>query len=376
MGQSWDILLGLLRLALWGDERVRALLPVDEAVWADVREQGREQVVHGVLFDALSVLPREECPSMDMWLRWLGDTRETEGRSRKTHKALKALREQLLPLLPAEPVLLKGQGVARHYPSPLRRMPGDIDFLVGEEGWDSLLAQESDGALQFAAEREKHLEFEFNSIPVECHRTAVLFYDRARRRAWQRIEAAWMAEGTVDVRLEGDVQVRLPLPGFDALYLFVHAFMHLIPEGVGLRQMLDWTLLLNACAADIDGERLRREAGELGLTRALGAFGYVAVRTLGLPAECFPLPVDDYREAGEWLLRDICEGGNFGRHRKGGNNGRKDAWLGKWNLFSDMLRRSRQMGRYFGPVVSLYPYRRVVNYLRKKCSEYLAVFAR
>lgn len=375
MGRSWDILLGLLRLALWGDERVRACLPAQGAVWADVRRLGREQALSGLLFDGLNTLPREERPPLELWLRWLGDTRRIETRNRQLNTTLKALQEQLVPLLPSEPLLLKGQGAARHYPNPLHRVAGDIDWLVGTEGWNALLAHEAACGLHFAAEREKHLEFDYAGVPVECHHTAALFYDRSRRRAWQRIESAWMGEKPSVVRLENGLEVQVPPPGFDALFLFVHAFMHLVPEGVGLRQLVDWVLLLNACAADIDGERLRREAGELGLTRALGAFGYVAVCALGLPRERFPMPVDDYREAGEWLLRDIGEGGNFGQNREQIGEDLRDTWRGEWRLFMAMLRRSRTLGRYFGPVAFVYPFRRAVNYLQKKCSKCLAVFA-
>lgn len=370
--RPWEVLLGLLRLALWGDDGVRSLLPLTVAEWEQVRRLAREQSLTAVVCDGVAALPREERPPVEMWLRWLGAVHRVEERNRQVNTALERLHDEVVPLLPYEPVLLKGQGVALNWPEPLHRTAGDIDWLVGTEGWERLLACERAGRLTFDAEREKHLEFMYNAVPVECHRTALLFYDRHRRRVWRRIEADWLAEGTRTVALTGGGRVKLPLPGFDALYLFVHAFLHFVPEGVGLRQLTDWALLLARQADRIDGARLLREADALGLTSALGAFGYAAVYGVGMPRACFPLPVDKWREGGEWLLADIREGGNFGRNRDVRDWSRKDTWREELRILLTMERRCRRMGGRFGSLPRTYPWLRSLNYLRKFVAKCLA----
>lgn len=228
----WSIVLGLLRLALWDDESVRTVLPVEGTVWHEVRRIAREQTMDGILFDALNKLPKEERPPIELWLRWLGGTQRVAERNRRINAALKKWQAEMVPLFPHEPMLLKGQGAAMNWPEPAHRVAGDIDWLVGAGGWDCMLAFEKKLGLTYAPEREKHLEFDYEGVPVECHRAATFFYGRKRNRAWKRIEAAWMAEGGRRLALSDGTEVTVPQPGFDALFLFVHAFMHLIPEGV------------------------------------------------------------------------------------------------------------------------------------------------
>lgn len=362
---AYDVLLGLLRLALWGDDSVRRRLPLTPDEWKAVQACAGEQSLVGVAFDGLNRLPREERPPQEQWLRWWGTVQRIERRSSEMNRLAADLTTRLSARLPHAPVLLKGQGAARHWPEPMHRLSGDIDLLVGEEGWNYLLAGERAGKITLDAERGHHLSMKCGNICVEFHRHTTHSYSARQQRHWERLERERLGGETPVVVLPEGGAVHVPPPDFDALFLFYHAYFHLLHHGVGLRPLLDWALLFDKESARIDGARLLRETDALGLTPALGAFGYVAVHGLGLPADRLPFDTSPYRAGGEWLLDDIRCGGSFGKKRLAALSGRRGTWSGEWAVLTAALRRSRSMGNLLGAEARWFPWLRSLHHARK-----------
>ena len=64
---------------------------------------------------------------------------QTVVRIEQSHAVLNDRLTRLVPMFQAEginAILLKGQGMARYYPNPLRRQCGDIDLYIGMEDYD------------------------------------------------------------------------------------------------------------------------------------------------------------------------------------------------------------------------------------------------
>ncbi len=360
---TWHQLLALLRWELWGAEPASAQLPQTDAEWQAVRSMAQGQTVDGVVFDALCRLPRERRPGLELWLHWLGSAQRLERRNAAMNTALGHLLPLLTPRLPHRPILLKGQGVARRYPHPEHRRCGDIDLYLGVEGTARLEAFAAEVGLKRGTTGEKHQEYTFEEQVVEAHHGTSDFMGTLLR-TWTRIERRGLSEAPEEITLAHcDVPVLVPSATFDALYLFVHAYHHLLPVGVGLRQLCDWALQLHYEAARIDRHRLLQELDELNLRAAYGAFGYVLVHVLGLPAEHFPLDVEPYREGGEWLADDIRTGGNFGKLRVTAAD-HAPTVKARVRRVVTLWQRSRTMGRYFGPTASRYLWQRLWHIFR------------
>ena len=110
----------------------------------------------------------------------------------------------------------------------------------------------------------------------------------------------------------GKMEVRLPGYDFDAIFVFYHAWGHFIRGGIGLRQLCDWTMILQNHAGDIDRRRLEENLRRFGLVKGWKIFGWIAVNRLGLPAEKMPLYDPAVRPQAQRVLEEVMAGGNFG----------------------------------------------------------------
>lgn len=90
-----------------------------------------------------------------------------------------------------------------------------------------------------------------------------------------------------------------------------HIFRHFIGGGVGLRQIVDYYVLLRHSCED-DRAELAANLNCLGLRRIAGALMWLLCEAFGLDESLMLCKPDEFR--GEWLLREIVRGGNFGLH--------------------------------------------------------------
>ncbi len=362
--RTWQQMLTLMRYELWGTVPTAERLPANAAEWEAVHRMACEQTVDGVVFDAVNRLEVGVRPPRELVLRWFGTVRRLEQANRAMNTALGHLLQRLIPRLPHTPLLLKGQGVGRRYRLPEHRRPGDIDLMVGREGAVCLRACDAELGLTYEGESEKHLDYVFEGQCVEAHRFSTELYGPLQRK-WLRLETRWLSEPPVEAVLThcaGPVYV--PPVGYEALYLFMHAYQHLLPVGVGLRQLTDWALLLVHEAPRIDRARLLAELDELGMRRAYGAFGYMLVHELGLPARYFPFDVEPYRAGGEWLAADVRQGGNFGKVRYTAAD-HAHTLPARLRRIVALWRRSREMAPHFGSSASHYLWERFAHIFEK-----------
>ena len=212
-------------------------------------------------------------------------------------------------------VLLKGQGLARNYPQPELRCCGDIDLYVGRDNYGRAcgIMKKAGGKCE---ESIKHLNIEYKGVPVELHRVSAVMHSSKLDRIYQEYADEGLTENLVPVEIGGRM-IDTPSDDFNVLFVFYHFFYHFMHDGVGFRQICDWTVLLHRRGANVDREKLRSRLDALGLMDAWQTFGNLAVRHLGLPQE--EMPFYDAASSGraDRLLTAVFEYGNFGRTRHG-----------------------------------------------------------
>ena len=168
---------------------------------------------------------------------------------------------------------------------------------------------------------------------------------------------------------DGAGDIAIPTTAFNVVYQLCHLYHHFFDEGIGMRQIIDYFLVVNdfskneivsskitpslftlkegstfspspssSGSGDVTAlrcsEPLRYKDGgpskvspgcagwdrlgyacelkHLGLWKFAGAVMYVLHEALGLPEEKMIAPMDEKR--GKLLLAEILNGGNFGRH--------------------------------------------------------------
>ena len=212
--------------------------------------------------------------------------------------------------------LLKGQGNVTMYPDPNLRFPGDIDLWIDldQKSIEEYFSRQYPDAKQSF----KHLKVYYEGIPVDVHDIPLKLYNPIHQRYLKR----WLDENKDDQFIHNvslthdDNKVCIPTAKFNAVYQMGHIMIHLLDEGIGLRQFVDYYYVLKSLgilsdAAKKDIERVWRKTGML---RLASGVMWIEQEVLGLPKEYLIIAPNEKR--GRLLLEDILEGGNFGKSSK------------------------------------------------------------
>ncbi len=343
----------LLRAGLW-NQKADAALFESGVDWPFIFKLSKSQSVLGIIFDGIRTLPETCMPERKIYLQWCS----LVGKIEQSNSMLNAELQNVFSLYSQHgltPVLLKGQGVAQNYPNPLHRQCGDIDIYLGEKQYpvaNKLLL--AGGAVETLEENNKHSGFHWHQVEVENHRIVAQLNAPRANAYFQRMVKNWFPHGRT-ATIDGFYTV-LPPADFDALFLLIHAIIHFLSGGIGLRQVCDWACLLHAYRAELNPTGIAESYRRTGLTRAGKAFGYIAVEYLGLPAEELLFKLDEKdKKRGEWLLEDILQTGNFGQFDQRRKVKPKGYWSGKWHTFTTIINRCRELGEFAPAEARWYP---------------------
>lgn len=214
------------------------------------------------------------------------------------------------------PILLKGQAVAAYYLKPEFRYCGDIDLYLGKDKSEQAfnILKEYEQFEDDSHGHEKHFNMKWQGTEVELHRSAIGLIDTKDNRALYEWTEQELKDNTRTLRI-GDVDVTVPSPLFDAIFVMQHLWWHFVNDGTGIRQFCDWTMCLYQVADGLDKKELRSLLQRFGLLGIWQTFGHVAVEQLGLPREKFPLYINKKKFIARKITSLAMEYGNFGHYQ-------------------------------------------------------------
>lgn len=314
-GKTERQFLALLGAGLW-DNAVDDSLFMDGADWKAIYKTSVEQSVIGIVGDGIGKLPAGLRPRPEILLKFSGMVIAIE----KRNAGMNAFIPELARRIKDKNVqfwILKGQGLARNYPEPLHRQSGDIDLLVREEDFYSV----RDFLRTFSKVdeyplKQLHCAANINGIEVELHgelNAAINSHVGRYFKAWLKEELYDAPEASYTKN--GDL-IPVPSPDFNAVYVFIHFFRHLLESGIGFRQVCDWMRMLYVSRNEIDYTRLKNTLKKFHLMRAWQCFGCVAVTQLGMPKEAMPFYDDRYAHLAYKITKRIFVNGNFGKNNR------------------------------------------------------------
>lgn len=249
-----------------------------------------------------------------------------------------------------EPVLLKGQGIAKCYPLPELRQCGDIDIYVGKENFAKTC--EVIGAMSTPEDHHgdipslKHFHTRIGKAFIEIHRYTDVYFPGRLDKVYQEISDEGMETGLVPLDFAG-VPVMSPSIDFNVFFIFNHFWHHFIADGVGLRQICDWVRLLHVNHGKINLDYLADVLNKMKLMKEWQVFAYIAVNTLGLPSEEMPFYDPKYKKGGDKVLELIMQEGNFGYENQKGYQRPKGYFAGKWYSFKKSFSRNLKVLHIF-----------------------------
>ncbi len=268
-----------------------------------------KHAIFGVLGEALGSLP-EDTLERDVLLHLQDKTVTLLRQNARLAACRKALCDYLVAArIPA--VILKGDSVARYYPSPDLRVAGDIDCLLPEAALPTVGAHlVSLGFAEGAQKAAHHVTYTKDAVKIELHRAVSGIPTGA---VGERL-TAYLADtlATAKTATVGGECFPVPCDFNNALILLLHMQQHMREGGLGLRQLLDWALFLANGLSLESAARLPSVLQDVGLARFAAAITEAAVRHLGLPPEKNPFPPCDAPLA-DALFADFMASGNFGR---------------------------------------------------------------
>lgn len=276
--------------------------------WKTVLALARKQSMVGVCCRGMMMLPAGERPNVEVKVKmgYLADAIRDKNRIQQ---------EQIAQIvnefagLGLEGCLLKGQVMAARYPDPGMRNPGDIDLWV--KGGCRHVLKLVKGRWQLDKVFYHHTGIHpfDDKTEVEVHFTPSwmndLFANRMLQKYFTCHADAQFANSVPDL---GCAATSVE---FDCVYCAVHIYRHLLSEGVGMRQVLDYCFVLEHSTCE-ERAKAWNFMCSLGMKKFLGALMFVENRLfLTAPDKllCKPDPV-----WGEFLLNEIVTAGNFGKY--------------------------------------------------------------
>ena len=311
-------LLKIINYSLWNESSAN-ILSYDDFVF--ILELAEQQTVLGLVFDVLKDKRIEGLTDKKTVFDAMAKVENIKRQDTIVNKELTEFADRCNQQ-EIDYIVVKGQTIGCLYPKNELRQAGDIDFMFpvepAMERDKNYEIQRSKMATIFPEvqlpERimEGEVEFTRNGILYELHTSLRGWAKKRHQEIWDNLmEKAWQEKYFVEI---DGVKVRTLSPTLNAAYVFIHLFFHFIREGVSLRQLCDWAIVLHHYNAEIDKDKLIRILLELDMFDAYCAIGTILVDELGLPKKEFPVSLDDNdRKWKEKILEDIFRGGNFGK---------------------------------------------------------------
>ena len=366
-----------------------------EADWQEIYAIAKKQCLVGILFDGIKKLPAEHVGmKKELLLQWMAESQMLEKANVRLNDAAIQVSEWFR-MKGFRTCILKGQGNALMYPNPYSRTPGDIDIWV--EGGDKRVISFVRSISPYEKACYHHIEFtSYKGIEVEVHyRPSFLlcfWHNRKLQKYYERVKEEQFSHR---VMLGEQGEVAIPTAEFNLIFQLTHIFSHLMNEGIGLRQLVDYYYVLcdfykvyqnfsnpsvslskgsstfspspsssgsgdvtapsrcseplrskvggpskvspdcagwdrrdaignmTSATASTDSsataarsstaiDRVQEELKELGLWKFAGGIMYIMQEVFGMPASRLIVPPNE--KYGKFVLNEVLEAGNFGRH--------------------------------------------------------------
>ena len=407
------IFFDFLRFCIGSSKEIPSSLK--EADWKELYCIAQKQCLVGILFDGIQKLPPAEVGmSKDLLLQWMLQCQMLEKANVRLNDAAIQVSEWFRKK-GFRTCILKGQGNALLYPNGLHRTPGDIDIWV--EGGDKRVIS----FVRSISPHEKacyhHIEFpSYKGVEVEVHyRPSFLlcfWHNRKLQKYYERVKEEQFSHR---VMLGEQGEIAIPTVEFNLIFQLTHIYAHLMNEGIGLKQLLDYYYVIcdfykvyqnfsnpsvslskgsstfspspsssgsgdvtalrcseplrykdggpskvsPDCAGwdrlDVSGDtasdcagasfpvaidRVQEELKEVGLWKFAGAIMYIMQEVFGMPASRLIVPPNE--KYGRFVLNEVLEAGNFGKHDERNRFGRSKLGHNLQRVYRDI-----RLVRYF-----------------------------
>lgn len=249
MAQSSAIFL-FLRYCL--EDKVDLSIVVSNMDWRQLYSFATKQTIIGICFDGIKRLSEEYPEELkknpierDLLMTWMGVSQQIRRQNMKVNgvaaKLYSMLREDGLRCC-----ILKGQGNTLIYPNAYSRNPGDIDVWVNASR--EQITEYAKKHFELGDDiRYQHIETSVDGVPVELHFFPCTMNNpiyNARLQKWFKRNVDLQCSNVVSLP-DGIGEIAIPTTAFNVVYQLTHLYHHFFDEGIGMRQIIDYFLVVN-----------------------------------------------------------------------------------------------------------------------------------
>ena len=220
--------------------------------WQELYSFASKQALLGLCFEGIERLGKEYPEELkqnpigrELLMTWMGKAQQIRRQNMKVNvmagKLFSMLREDGMRCC-----ILKGQGSALMYPNPYSRTPGDIDVWI--DASRERIMEYTQKKFELGDDiRLQHLETSLDGVPVELHFFPCSMNNpiyHARLQKWFRRYADLQCSHIVGLP-DGAGDIAIPTTAFNVIYQLTHLYHHFFDEGIGMRQIIDYFLVVN-----------------------------------------------------------------------------------------------------------------------------------
>ena len=220
--------------------------------WHELYSFASKQALLGLCFEGIERLGEEYPEELrlnpigrELLMTWMGKAQQIHRQNMKVN----AVASKLFSMLREDGMrccVLKGQGNALMYPNPYSRTPGDIDVWI--DASRERILEYAQKKFELGDDiRLQHLETSLDGVPVELHFFPCSMNNpiyHARLQKWFRRNADLQCPHIVGLP-DGAGDIAIPTTAFNVIYQLTHLYHHFFDEGIGMRQIIDYFLVVN-----------------------------------------------------------------------------------------------------------------------------------
>lgn len=315
----------ILQAAIGKSVRLSHSLSDDE--WQEMFELAQKQALLGIAFEGVKKLPQEQWPKGGMVLKWTMATEAIKHRNRQTTDVCLRLTE-IMSKECFDICILKGQANHVYYDRlidgvslGMLRVCGDADAWIWPK---EKILHPVNCIIDYCLRKNIllslcHLHAEvkpIGGVPVEIHFRPSFLNAPWRNRSFQKVFKVAVFE---NAKIDDIGIVKKLRVDYDLIFQMNHIYRHLLDEGVGLRQVFDFYVLLKDYNKErivrkelMDKEELMKIISSCGMKRFATALMFVLKKIFHVGNDELICSISE--KDGLFLLNEIMMAGNFGHY--------------------------------------------------------------
>lgn len=341
--------LKLIRLGLGLEQEGDNALHLDEKGWNSLLKQLNDHALMGIGFAGVQRLAKQNMPPRPLLLQWIAIAEQIKQRNAVLDKSVVKVSKKLDDD-GWRFCVLKGQTVARYYPTPSLRQSGDIDvWIYGRKDGKKAGRKEIIRYLERKGRKVKLCYLHADGIIVDGDvLVEVHFHPSFSVCPWKnnQLQSALEQMATPVTCDINEMSVPSATYEFNRLFMLHHIYRHLFSEGIGMRQIIDYAMLLLQRHDGID-HNFEKELRQLGMLPFAQGILWILSEKLNVPQDCLYTNVDIAE--GQYLFNEILRSGNFG-HASGENTPHDT----KWQRFANKAKHNMSFVRKYPAEVLWY----------------------